>query len=45
MRMYVLIRAEADMLLEGSYKKDVEKIFDVFKVLRRRIMKQFDMKV
>jgi hypothetical protein len=36
---------EADMLLEGSYKQDMEKIFDVFKVLRRRLMKKFDMKV
>jgi hypothetical protein len=33
------------MLLEGSYKQDMEKIFDVFKVLRRRLMKKFDMKV
>jgi hypothetical protein len=41
----LLLCAEADMLLEGSYKQDVEKIFDVFKVLRRRTMKKLDMKV
>ena len=33
------------MLLEGSYKKDVETIFNVFKVTRRRIMKELEMKV
>lgn len=35
---------EADMLLEGSYKKDMERVFDAFKILRRRLMKQYDMK-
>lgn len=33
------------MLLEGSYKKDMEKILDAFKVLRRRTMKRLDLKV
>ena len=33
------------MLLEGSYKKDMERMFDAFKVLRRRLMKLHDMKV
>jgi len=38
------IMDEADMLLEGSYKKDMERVFDAFKVLRRRLMKLHDMK-
>lgn len=33
------------MLLEGGYKKDIEKAFDAFKILRRRLINTAEMKV
>ena len=36
---------EADMLLEGSYLKDIEKIVDAFKVTRRRMIQMGEIQV
>ena len=36
---------QADMLLDGSYLKDVEKILEAFKVVRRDCIRRGDIKV
>ena len=40
-----LVLDEADMVLEGSYQKDVEKIMDVFKVVRRRMIREGEVQI
>ena len=40
-----LVLDEADMLLDGGYKKDLEKILDAFKVTRRRMIKNNEITV
>lgn len=39
-RVTCLVVDEADMILDGSYRKDVEKIMDAFKIVRRRLIKE-----
>lgn len=37
---YLFVAAQADMLLDGSYVKDVETVLDALKVVRRDLIRE-----
>ena len=40
-----LVIDEADMVLEGSYQKEVEKVMDAFKIVRRRMIREGEIEI